>query len=279
MKIFIELEDTFADIMRKATKGTAANAQRVAQGAGIDGQTFKAFLAEEARPTQTQAESIAAALHLDPKKFADIALGRWKPQERDLAGYIGHQVNRPHPSNGYFIIEKQHNAAAFVDPGGNADNIMATLQRSGTGLQYVLLTHKHPDHVDALPALRNAFPQAKVVIHKLDARALGRMANGMLEVEDGETLPFADDQIRLVHTPGHTDGSSCFTYKESVFTGDTLFAGSVGGLFGDNFGYAELLQNIRTKLFALPPDTAVLPGHGPPSTVGEERRHNPFFAS
>jgi hydroxyacylglutathione hydrolase len=81
----------------------------------------------------------------------------------------------------------------------------------------------------------------------------------------------------MIHTPGHTDGSSCFVYQGSMFTGDTLFAGSVGGVFGDRFGYPELLENARNKIFSMPDDTVVLPGHGPPSTIEQERAHNPFF--
>ena len=78
----------------------------------------------------------------------------------------------------------------------------------------------------------------------------------------------------MVHTPGHTDGSICFIYQSSAFTGDTLFAGSIGGIFGDRFGYDDLLQATKLKIFSLPDDTVVLPGHGPPSTIGQDRAHN-----
>jgi len=80
-----------------------------------------------------------------------------------------------------------------------------------------------------------------------------------------------------VHTPGHTDGSVCFIYRGSVFTGDTLFAGSIGGIFDQRYDYHDLLRAASTKIFSLPDDTVVLPGHGPPSTIEQERAHNPFF--
>jgi hydroxyacylglutathione hydrolase len=84
-------------------------------------------------------------------------------------------------------------------------------------------------------------------------------------------------QIRMLHTPGHTDGSSSYLFRSTVFTGDTLFAGSVGAAAGDDSTYDDILNSVRSKLFTLPSDTVVMPGHGPPTTIALEREHNPFF--
>ena len=81
----------------------------------------------------------------------------------------------------------------------------------------------------------------------------------------------------MLHTPGHTDGSSCFLFRSTLFTGDTLFAGSVGGAFGEVSTYDDILKNVQFKLFALDDETVLMPGHGPPSTIAEEKAHNPFF--
>ena len=81
----------------------------------------------------------------------------------------------------------------------------------------------------------------------------------------------------MLHTPGHTDGSSCFLFRSTVFSGDTLFAGSVGGIFADVSTYEDLLASVDAKLFALDDATVVMPGHGPPTTIREEKAHNPFF--
>jgi glyoxylase-like metal-dependent hydrolase (beta-lactamase superfamily II) len=81
----------------------------------------------------------------------------------------------------------------------------------------------------------------------------------------------------MLHTPGHTDGSSCFLFRATLFTGDTLFAGSVGGVFADVSTYDDLLASIRLKLFTLNGETVIMPGHGPPSTIAQEREHNPFL--
>jgi hydroxyacylglutathione hydrolase len=277
MRIVLEMEDTFGDIVRKASKGTGVGIGALHSLTGIETGRLNDFIGDKAAPTEDEARAIASALRLDPGKLADIAIARWKPAVRELDPHLGHQVNAPHPSNGYFVILDQQRVAAFVDPGGRADNISATLKRSPVRLEYILVTHKHHDHTDALSEVRRDFPDAKVVIHRLDSPALGDAARGAIGIADGDTLPFGDGELRLLHTPGHTDGSSCFVYAGNVFTGDTLFAGSVGGLFGDRFGYEDLLHGAASKIFTLPDETVVFPGHGPPTTIGEERAHNPFF--
>lgn len=277
MQIEAPLEDTFGDIVRKAAEGTRVSRDALAEQTGIDARRIADFMADRATGNEPEARALAKALHLDPAKLVDSALQRWQPPSIEQPKYIGHQFNHPYMSNGYFLTLAQQKIAAFVDPGGAADNIVSTLRRSGAQLQYILLTHKHPDHVDALGALRKAFPDARPVIHPLDAKAVGAAARGALAAEDAGSLPFGDGEIGIVYTPGHTDGSVCFLYKDSLFTGDTLFAGSAGRIFGERYGYKDLLTNIRSKLFSLPADTVVLPGHGPASTIAQERAHNPFF--
>ena len=277
MRIVLDLEDTFGDIIRKASRGIGVSADALSSSTGIAPDRLASFIAEAAQPTEDEARAVAAELRLDPGKLADIALARWKPQERELDHRFGHQINAPHPSNGYFVVLEDQRVAAFVDPGGRADNITSTLRASPVRLEYILVTHKHRDHTDALADVRRAFPSARVVIHRLDGPALGAAARDAIGIEDGDTLPFGDGELRLIHTPGHTDGSSCFIYSGNIFTGDTLFAGSIGAQLGDRYGYDDLLRNASSKIFSLPDDTVVFPGHGPPSTIGEERAHNPFF--
>lgn len=273
----MELEDTFGDIIRKAAAGTRQAPAAVAQAAGLAAQRIADFIADAAKPTEDEARAIARVLRLDPGKLADIAVRDWQPAPMKHDERYDHQINTPHPSNGYFLILKEQRAAAFVDPGGNTGNILSVLQRGPAKLDYLLITHKHADHIDGLPEVRKAFPGARVAVHRADQAALGVQGRDAVVVSDGDSLPFADGNIRVVHTPGHTDGSVCFIYQSSIFTGDTLFAGSVGGCFGDRFGYDDLLGSASSKIFSLPDDTVVLPGHGPPSTIQEERAHNPFF--
>jgi hydroxyacylglutathione hydrolase len=277
MKMKIELEDTFGDIVGKASDGTKTNLQELSQKTGIEHMRLSELAVDKSQPTEQEAYTIAAALKLSPAKLADSALHRWYPDEPRLPKFVTHQINAPHPSNGYFLILRERNVGAFVDPAGVPVNITDGFKQAGVDLQYILVTHKHHDHADALAAVRRAFPKATVVVHPIDGEALGSAARGAEPVSEGASLPFGDDEIHMLHTPGHTDGSSCFIYKGSIFTGDTLFAGSVGRSFGGRFGYADLLSNVRAKVLTLPEATVVFPGHGPVSTVAQERVHNPFF--
>jgi glyoxylase-like metal-dependent hydrolase (beta-lactamase superfamily II) len=184
----------------------------------------------------------------------------------------------PQPSNGYVFFLEGGRRAVLVDPAGIPQNLLRVLRDGDYHLQYILITHKHLDHCDATADVAKAFPDAKIVMHSLDLPAIGTLGAGALLVRDGETLPFGDGStIRMLHTPGHTDGSSCYIFKDAVFSGDTLFAASVGGAYGDASTYDDILNSVRSKLFALPDDTVVMPGHGPPTTVALEKEHNPFF--
>ena len=277
MIVKLDLEDTFGDIVRKTARAQGIDLSKLAAKAEVDAKRIEQFTKDADKPSEHEARALAKALGLDPGRLADIAFSRWHPAENPLPEHVDHQINRPHPSNGYFVILEQQRLAAFVDPGGDVPNIVATLRRSPVKLDYILVTHKHADHIDGVPDLRRTFPSARIAVHKLDAPALGGLSRDALMVGDGDSLPFGAGTIRVVHTPGHTDGSICFIYQSSIFTGDTLFAGSVGGIFGDRFGYEDLLRSAGTKIFSLPDETVVLPGHGPPSTIREERAHNPFF--
>ena len=277
MKLRIDLEDTFGDIVGKASRGTRTNIDQLSKLTGIDRSRLEQLLADKAQPSDAEARAIANALGLNPEKLADSGQRLWYPADFIAPDYLQHQINRPHPSNGYFLILHDAKVGAFVDPAGQPSNIIEPFKQAQVQLQYILLTHKHYDHTDALAAVRKAFPSARPVIHEFDAREVGATARDAIGIRDGERLPFGDGEITLLHTPGHTDGSSCFIYKGSIFTGDTLFAGSIGRTNGPQFGYDDHRHNIRTKILSLPEETVVLPGHGPPSTVAQERAHNPFF--
>ncbi|MBV8596825.1 MAG: MBL fold metallo-hydrolase [Candidatus Eremiobacteraeota bacterium] len=273
----IPLEDTFGDITRKASSGKQVGASQLASMAGIAAPRLEKLLNDAERPTPAEARAVAEALHLDPGKLTDSGLQQWYPQPFKAPSFLQHQINAPYPSNGYFLILKEAGIAAFVDPAGSPAPIIETLRRSKVALTYILLTHKHRDHSDALGAVRKAFPDAQPVIHELDAKEVGSAAHGAIPIRDGGRLPFGDASIEMLHTPGHTDGSSCFIYKGMIFTGDELFAGSIGRDFGERFHYSDQLAAIRQKILSLPGETVVLPGHGPASTVAQEQAHNPFF--
>ncbi|HEY8297452.1 MAG TPA: MBL fold metallo-hydrolase [Candidatus Baltobacteraceae bacterium] len=271
------LEDEFADILKKALRGTGTSVTSLARTIAIPADALHAWTAGTDRPTDEQARAVAAALHLDPGNLADAAAERWHPDPIALPD-VRHHPQHPHPSNGYVFFVDGGRRAALVDPAGVPANLLRVLRDGPYHLEYILVTHKHADHCDATAEIAAAFPHAKIVMHRADAHAIGELAGRALPIKDGEELPFGDGvAVRMLHTPGHTDGSSSFVFRSTVFTGDTLFAGSIGGAYGDASTYADILKSVRTRLFTLPDETVVMPGHGPPTRIGWERAHNPFF--
>ena len=273
----IPLEDTFGDILRKAMRGVNVTETELSTATGVSRHQISQWLKDEGSATDEQAREVATVLQLDPGKLADSAAQRWAPPPIELPD-VRHHAQHPHPSNGYVFFLEGSRRAALVDPAGIPENLLRILREGDYGLEYILITHKHPDHCDATSDVAAAFPAARIVMHKLDVHAIGALAPKATLVADGDALPFGDGSaIRMLHTPGHTDGSSCYLFQSTVFSGDTLFAASVGGAYGDASTYGDILNSVRSKLFTLPDDTVVMPGHGPPTTIELEKQHNPFF--
>jgi hydroxyacylglutathione hydrolase len=273
----LPLEDTFGDILRKAMRGTGIAAPELARATGIDAKQIAAWLKDDGAANDAQARAVAGVLRLDPGKLTDSAAQRWYPPAI-VRDDVRHHPQDPHPSNGYVFFLDGGRRSALVDPAGIPQNLLRILRDGDYHLQYILITHKHADHCDATADVAKVFPGAQIVMHELDVHAIGSLAGKALLVRDGDDLPFGEGvRVRMLHTPGHTDGSSSYVFKSVVFTGDTLFAASVGGAYGDASTYGDILNSVRSKLFTLPDETIVMPGHGPPSRIGLEKAHNPFF--
>lgn len=273
----LPLEDTFGDILRKAMRGNRIGDAQLAAATGIPAETIARWVKDDGTADDAQARAVASALRLDGGKLADSAAQRWTPPEIERADVRRH-AQLPHPSNGYVFFLDGGRRAALVDPAGIAANLLRVLRDGDYHLQYILVTHKHEDHCDATGDVAKAFPQAQIVMHALDVHAIGSLGKNALLVRDGESLPFGGGaSIRMLHTPGHTDGSSSYLFQGALFSGDTLFAASVGGAYGEQSTYGDILNSVRSKLFTLPDDTVVMPGHGPPTKIGLEKQHNPFF--
>jgi glyoxylase-like metal-dependent hydrolase (beta-lactamase superfamily II) len=273
----IPLEDTFGDCLRKAMRGNGIDARGLSARTGIPARDIDAWTKDRGTATGDQAGAIARVLRLDPDALAERAAGAWAPPPIERPD-VRHHPQDPHPSNGYVFFLDGGKRAALVDPAGIPANLLRMLREGAYHLQYILITHKHADHCDATAEIAAAFPAARIVMHQLDVHAIGRLGDDALRVKDGDELPFGDEAaIRMLHTPGHTDGSSSYLFKSTLFTGDTIFAGSVGGAYGDVSTYGDILNSVRSKIFTLPDETVLMPGHGPPTTVALERAHNPFF--
>ena len=180
----------------------------------------------------------------------------------------------------------------IVDAGDDAGSIIAAAERSGLIISQVISTHGHFDHVGANRAVMEHF-KARLLIHAADVPMLGRAADvarayGMQGDNSPEPEQFLTDcmeisfgscRLTVLHTPGHTPGGCCLYLAEEkiVITGDTLFADSIGRTDLPGGSHQQLLESIRTKLFTLPDDVTAYPGHGPETTIGHEKRHNPYF--
>jgi hydroxyacylglutathione hydrolase len=274
----IPLEDTFGDVLRKAMRGNSVDSATLATRTGIGTSAIEAWLADDSSANAQEARALAKALKLNPERMVERAANAFAPPKVAMDSVQQHtQDSRPN-SNGYVVFRGDRKRAALVDPAGTPQHLLQLLRDGGFDLQYILITHKHNDHCGAVAAVAKEYPHAQIVMHPLDAPAIGALASRSLAATDGVTFPFGDGaQIHVLHTPGHTDGSVCYAIDPIVFTGDILFSGSVGGAYGDKSTYADVLHSVSTKIFTLPETTAIMPGHGPPSTVGVERAHDPFF--
>lgn len=172
----------------------------------------------------------------------------------------------PLDTNVYVLRCRATGEAALVDAADAPELLLEECRSSN--VRRVLQTHGHHDHIRAVPALRTAgYPVA------VGAGDAAKLAGYDEILDDGDVVEVGDLRVRTLATPGHTPGSLCFHVEGSsvVFSGDTLFPGGPGATGGDPRRFAIILDGIQTKLFTLPPETVVLPGHGPPTTIGAER--------
>ena len=189
-------------------------------------------------------------------------------------------------TNTYLALNGER--AFVVDPGAGADKILAAAEAEGAKIEWVLLTHAHFDHIGGVAELQRA--GAQVVLHRDDLGIVSSFKNlafyaGVkvekflpdVTVSGGETLDVAGVKVRVIHTPGHTAGGVCYVADDVIFTGDTLFELSYGRTDFPTGSFKELKNSVLNKLFVLPGDYRLLPGHGAPTTLAFEREHNPIL--
>ena len=184
-------------------------------------------------------------------------------------------------TNCYLLEDETANAAAVIDPGGEGGRILDQARADGMAIRLILLTHAHFDHTGGVAALHKALPQVPVYLHPADAELLGSQvfpAIGAPTVpyEEGDTLELGNLAISVLHTPGHTPGGVCLKVEDALFTGDTLFQGSMGRTDFAGGSYQEIMASLK-RLAALPGDCHVLPGHMGTSTLEAERRSNYYM--
>ncbi|MGB9668137.1 MAG: MBL fold metallo-hydrolase [Thermosulfidibacteraceae bacterium] len=192
--------------------------------------------------------------------------------------------------NCYIVLDEKSKEGIVIDPGAEGRRIVRIIEGEGINLKYIINTHGHVDHIGANRDVKNAFPDALLAIGEFDLPLLRNAMNSYIAMmvgakespepdlllKEGDIIEFGECTLKVIHTPGHTPGSICLLTEGIVFTGDTLFAGSVGRVDLPMSQPEKLIPSIKEKLMILPDDTVVLPGHGPKSTIGYERRYNPF---
>lgn len=200
--------------------------------------------------------------------------------------------------NNSYVVRKDENTTncIIIDTGLSIKPLIDFLKKKNLNPLALILTHGHADHIAGVPLLRKIFDNIKVCIHKADSNMLTDSVSNLSSLAGAkiitspadvlfdreEEIEYAGIRLRLIHTPGHTPGGICLYNDDKIlFSGDTLFAGSIGRT--DFSGYdtqkcfEQLVNNIREKLLVLPDDTAVLPGHGEATTIEQEKLHNPYL--
>ena len=273
----MSLEDHLGDILRKARKAANVPAEAVAIAAGLSTAELAALEHSGQAAKNVNLAALAAALNLGGSKLEDIARG-WLPTLKDLAGW---RELRPiattrdgNTVNCYLVWEEVSREAAVFDTGWEAEPILKLIAQNGLTLKHLFLTHTHEDHIAAMQPLRDAFP--KLHLHTSARSAPPQHRNrandfihlGSLRINHRDAAGHAEDGVIYI-IGGWPDDA-----PPVAVIGDTIFAGSLATGF---ISWDGLKQKVREQIFSLPPDTLLCPGHGPLTTVAEERAHNPFF--
>jgi len=274
----IPIEDNPEDIISKAQSGLGIADGDLADLARIDRNAIRqlrkgVFNADAAR-------AIAPHLGLNPDALVALAQGDTHPDEIKGDGLAQFNTHYPVPGyeemtvNAYLVWDPATGEAAAFDTGANADQMIDTLRRKSWKLTHILLTHTHGDHIQDLEKLqRHLQPGGGVYVHAAEQIA------GATSVLDGQTFDLGTLKIVARETSGHSPGGTSYLItgleRPVAIVGDALFAGSIGGIRAH---YHQALDMIRERILALDPETIICPGHGPMTTVAEERLRNPFFA-
>jgi glyoxylase-like metal-dependent hydrolase (beta-lactamase superfamily II) len=273
----MHLEDHIGDIIKKGRLMSGVSPAAAASAAGVTADDFANLERSGKTPAPINWPALAAALGLNPQKLEGIARG-WLPAPEDLGRWHEIRVITTAEDdlsvNCFLVWDEVNLEAALFDTGLDAQPVLDCLKENQLQLRHVFITHSHYDHVQALAPLRAAWPKAR--IHSGSKSAPVDQRN-----KPSEIIHLGGLRVTYRETPGHAEDGVTYVignWQEDAphiaVVGDTLFAGSMG----NGNGQWELArQKVREQILSLPPDTVLCPGHGPLTTVAEEKEHNPFF--
>ena len=273
----MNLEDNLGDIVRKGRMAASVSAEAAAQAAGISATELSALEETGNFSKRPDFIALAGAIGLDGKKLEGIANG-WLPAEKDLSQWLEFRVFTTSQGgitvNCYLIWDEVSREAALFDTGWEAEPILKTIEENKLQLKHLFITHTHEDHIAALGAVREKFPKVKLHSNTKTApvdqrnRANDFVHLGSLRITNRDTPGHAEDGVTYII------GNWADDAPHVAIVGDAIFSGSMGR---GNQSWDLAKQKVREQILTLPPDTLICPGHGPLTTVAEEKEHNPFF--
>lgn len=267
----IAIEDYFEDILGKALRGLGLSEQDLCARAGIFPRALRSLM--EGVVDEAALRKVAPCLNLDAGKLVVSANKSWYPEAEAPEGLAC--VNTPYHDmrvNAYVVWDPASRRAALFDTGADAGGLLSIVAKRDLSVEHVFLTHAHADHVADLDRVRLACPAAPVWSGRKEA------AHGARFFDEGESFAIGALGVETRLTWGHSPGGITYVIsglaRPVAIVGDAVFAGSMGG---GKVSYDDALTTNRDKILSLPGETVLCPGHGPLTSVEEERRHNPFF--
>lgn len=270
----MELEDALGDVIGKAMRGQGISGSDLAERTGLSSAEIQQLLDGEFTPDDRALIAICEALGLRGENLIKIARHSYSPDSSSLWP-TARVISSPYSDfyvNTFIVWSAESKQAVLFDTGTDFQAIQQIVDSNNLSVELLALTHTHADHIQVLDSVISAF-------HPKIAASAREPVAGARMVADGDRLEAGPLKIVVRETDGHSPGGLTFIVSrpegppDLAVVGDAIFAGSAGGAM---ISYENLHRNIREKILTLPPETLILPGHGPVTTVGQERENNPF---
>ena len=279
--MYKQIEDEFGDIIGKARRGQEIERGALAQRVSLSARDLEKIENYELIPDQSVVCGLAEELNLQADKLQLSAGGHYfplYPAGRAVEGLVVEMLILGHDflMNGYIVGCGETRKGIIVDPGFEAEKILKAVEAAQLDILQVVLTHGHADHTGALAEICQA-TNSLALVNREDIALLGSLSSKVEGViGEGETIDVGNQQFAVKATPGHTPGGVSLVHERVAIVGDALFAGSLGGTrnLGD---YQRQHSAVKNEILSLDESVTIYPGHGPATTVAEEKANNPFF--